>query len=272
MIIIFCIVFILLSIVYTQYNKNVKWFIGTVVFIIFYKYLTNHYVHGLCEVNNTIYKGGASKYKNIDIDSYGDGIITIKKGKVKHWFPPTKKPIHIVKESIYSITHYKLADKISKDILEYCKSAKTITDATANVGGNTISFSKHFKTVNSVEIDPMTCSALKKNIKTYNLKNVNVYCKSYLTILNDLTQDVIFIDPPWGGINYREKDNLMLYLGDAPIYDIINSLSCKVCVALKCPSNFDFDTFEKKVKVPTHKQRYAGWYVIYLSINNVSII
>src|SRR5438105_2800401 len=47
-----------------------------------------------------------------------------------------------------------------------------ITDATAGVGGDTISFAKNFKRVYAVEIDKHRYDFLINNIKVYKLKNV----------------------------------------------------------------------------------------------------
>ena len=58
--------------------------------------------------------------------------------------------------SVYSVTPGTLADRITDIVIKYCDQdpmTMTITDATACVGGNTISFSKKFGKVNAVELD-----------------------------------------------------------------------------------------------------------------------
>lgn len=195
-----------------------------------------------------------SKWQGIDLDKY-KGLHIVDNPKVKSWFPPTKNPIYVVKESIYSITKHRDADKISRRIKKLFN-PMVVTDATANVGGNTISFSKHFKKVNAVECNNTTCKALKNNIESYGLKNVTVYCDSYINL--KLVQDVVFIDPPWGGPDYKKYKKLMLYLGDQPINKIIDNIDCNV--ALKCPRNFDFGSLSRKYK----KDKYGGYYVLYI--------
>ena len=61
----------------------------------------------------------------------------------------------------YSITRPKFANEISKLIKSKLSNKKfTITDATAGMGGNTLSFANYFDKVNSVEYDPNHCKYL----------------------------------------------------------------------------------------------------------------
>ena len=39
----------------------------------------------------------------------------------------------------------------------------------------------------------------------------------------NLKQDVVFIDPPWGGKNYKSKKNLDLFLSNINIIKILNN-------------------------------------------------
>ena len=107
------------------------------------------------------------------------------------------------KVSTFSITNYKTADKMS-DILLSLKGINnnsTILDGTACVGGNTISFAKKGFKVISVELDKQRSELLLHNIKLYNLENkIKIYNKNLLDIYKRFKVDVLFIDPPWGGI------------------------------------------------------------------------
>ena len=87
----------------------------------------------------------------------------------------------ITDESIYSISKPRDAEKIIKLIKHVYKKDifnATITDGTANVGGDTIHFSKHFNKVNSVELNPLHCKALENNLRVYKRKNVNIICNN----------------------------------------------------------------------------------------------
>ncbi len=210
-------------------------------------------------------KGGAQKHKRVDLTKY-EGLTTLKHGMrddttIIRWFPRgNTKPLQIVKESIYSITHSRDAEFISQNIASEMKTKNLIiTDATANVGGNTLSFAKHFTKVNAVEIDPDTCSALKNNVRAYGYKNVDTFCCAYTPTYK---QDVVFMDPPWGGIDYRKHDKMMLFLGDEPIYEIANKIDAKLIV-IKIPNNFDIAEFKKHVKNVSVRQ-FARYKVMHI--------
>jgi predicted RNA methylase len=164
--------------------------------------------------------------------------------------------LKFTKESIYSITPWREADQISKKIIKYISKPVDdiiITDATANVGGNTISFyNQGIKTVNSVEIDSKTCEILKNNLNVYNYTTENVICGDYLKIKDELIQDCVFIDPPWGGKNYTNKKILDLYLGRTEVTDIIFDLFVEnktKLVVLKAPINYNYHSIELILKM-----------------------
>jgi predicted RNA methylase len=142
----------------------------------------------------------------------------------------------------YSITHADDSIKISNIIKSYFGKNITITDATANNGGNTISFALTFKNVNSVEIDKKEYEILINNINVYKIKNIKTYNDDYLKIMDTLKQDVVFIDPPWGGKNYKKYKNLDLYLGKKFLLNVINSLKDK-CKAIVCKVPFNYNFF-----------------------------
>lgn len=154
----------------------------------------------------------------------------------------------------YSISKPKDARFINELIKNYFKSNKiTVTDATGNVGGNSIAFGKEFEKVNSVEISPKHCKMLKNNIKVFGLKNVTVHCDNYLKIKNELKQDVVFIDAPWGGPEYKKKRSVRLYLNDESnkkvlLEEVVNSIKNTKLFVLKVPKNLDFINFFKKIK------------------------
>ena len=161
--------------------------------------------------------------------------------------------LRFTKESEYSITPWKEASIITKKIIDFFQSKKiSITDATANVGGNSIDFYNNgIVIVNSVEIDPKTCEILKNNLQVYDYKTNNVYCDDYLNIYMELKQDCVFFDPPWGGPEYMKKDKLDLFLGEINVIDIIYNLflneKIKLAV-LKAPKNYNFKNIKNKFK------------------------
>ena len=142
------------------------------------------------------------------------------------------KKLMIDPVSIYSVTPFEIADTISQIIKDKMGNDLVITDMTACIGGNTISFSKYFKIVNAIEINPKRCDFLKKNLKILKIKNVNIYNDDCFNIIENLSQDIIFIDPPWGGRKYKFRKMVDLYLSKQKLCDICNNLidKCKLII------------------------------------------
>ena len=184
--------------------------------------------------------------------------------------------------SIYSITLPQEAELISQTILYLYRTFftncndnyknLTITDATANVGGNTINFSKYFKRVNTIEIDPTTFDILKHNcVDVYKRRNISFYLGDCTKVIPKLKQDIIFFDPPWSGLMYKAYDKLDLSLGDLSMIDIIKEYYKKnnaKIYAYKCPANLNFDPFIKEFPLIT-MQKLKNYNIIYI-INNSS--
>jgi 16S rRNA G966 N2-methylase RsmD len=181
-----------------------------------------------------------------------NNIISIE--NYKYLFPNVthinKSKLKITKESIFSISKPVHAEQISKlitSILPNCHEL-TITDATANAGGNTINFSSYFKKVFSIEYEKDSYDCLVNNIKVYNLRNVETIYDDYFNLINKLKQDVIFIDPPWGGTSYKVFDKIDLFLSGKYIGDIIKSLIGKAkLICIKAPLNFDLNKLCKTI-------------------------
>lgn len=116
----------------------------------------------------------------------------------------------------------------------------TITDATSCMGGDLIRFSKSFYMVNGVEIREDNYELLVQNIQHFDCKNVSINCDDYLNIYDKLQQDVIYIDAPWNGPEYKSKKSVVLKLGDTEVSKLINSIRDKKLsryIFLKAPSN-----------------------------------
>ena len=195
------------------------------------------------------------------------------------FFPKDKnvnfKNLQLSNIGVYSITDPNKAQIISDIIIDQFKNTNnlTITDATANMGGNTINFANNFEKVNAVEIIDLHCKILENNLTEYKLNDkVDIHCGDYLDLMDTINQDIVFFDPPWGGKDYKKINNLNLYLDDINIIDICNSLlgQTKV-VAIKVPFNFDLMHMIKKTKfnsITVHKiyrnENHISFYLIIL--------
>jgi predicted RNA methylase len=184
-----------------------------------------------------------SKYQNEEI--------------LKTLFPPVKD-VNLLKydeTGLYSMTSRNVAKIISDIVKSYFQgmaSEITVTDCTAGLGGNTISFSENFKRVHSIEQDPERFEYLKENLKLYEnsvYNNISFHCGNFLEIIQELNQDVIFVDPPWGGKNYKDTPFLDIFINEIPLYEVLNALKGKSkLIVLKLPVNFNINEFYHKIE------------------------
>lgn len=137
-------------------------------------------------------------------------------------FPTANKPelLSYDEEGLWSISLPTEADEITSLI---CKdnNIKIILDATAGLGGNSISFAKSVDKVVSVELDKNRYDLLKNNINAYDINNVELINDSCLNVLNKYQYDAYFFDPPWGGPDYKNKKSVSIKIGDKSLSNIV---------------------------------------------------
>ena len=194
---------------------------------------------------------------------------------------PDKKNIDFSKlklteEGKYSITKKQDSQQILKhicDIIDPLKPSELeLTDLTGNVGGDTILFGMHFLHVNSIELDKQNFDALKHNVEAFDLKNVKLYNGDSTELYNWKT-DVLYLDPPWGGPSYKEKENLDLYLGDERIDLFLESVLDEPWrpkyIFLKLPRNYNFERFNSLPNISSiTKFRIRGFCLIGMTTVN----
>ncbi len=128
---------------------------------------------------------------------------------------------------------------------------KHIVDGTSHIGVDAIFLSNFYKRalrVVAVEIDPTICHILKKNIEMVGKKfDILPVCENFLNYqlhshpwgMNLEKTDLVYLDPPWGGPDYKKEDRVVLKLGDRLIEDVVADLIKTVkYVIVKTPLNF----------------------------------
>jgi 16S rRNA G966 N2-methylase RsmD len=153
---------------------------------------------------------------------------------------------------MYSISTPKNADIISKLIKKnFFAQNIIVTDAMAGVGGNSLSFASNFYFVNSIELDVKRFSYLVSNIDLYRKDNVLCIKGNYLDLMHKVYQDVIFMDPPWGGKSYKDFEDLSIELNGRTLESICEEIRiAKLCkmIVLKLPLNYNLDKFGPEIK------------------------
>ena len=169
------------------------------------------------------------------------------------------KQLQIDEESMSFITTPNNAKQIGKIIKKYFDNnnlnLNSIIDCTACVGGDTISFSKLFEKVISVELDINRYNMLCNNINIYKLENIKLHNDDCLSILKNYEYiQAVYFDPPWGGSSYKIHKKLKLYINDIPIENITCDLILKKYtkippkfIIFKLPKNYDLYHFYQKI-------------------------
>lgn len=155
-------------------------------------------------------------------------------------------------QSLYCMLNFINTFQKTKDF-----SKMTLTEGTSGVGGDSINFCKTFKHVNLFEYNDVAFDMLTNNINKFcTNNNIIMYNQSYTQKWKELKQDVIIIDPPWGGPSYKFIDHVQLKYGEYDFFDFINLLAKKKAsdyIFSKIPLNTDF----KKFKYSSRSKMYV---------------
>lgn len=146
-------------------------------------------------------------------------------GDIKRLFPDPKisifsnhkyDHIEMTQESVTSVTPFKVANLITHKLKlifyeNYNFIPVSIVDASANVGGNCISFATEFAHVTAIELKEKTMRMLQSNLNLYGITNVHTVCGDFNRLIKDMSieTNVVFIDPPWY-IERQLNSNLIL--------------------------------------------------------------
>jgi predicted RNA methylase len=182
----------------------------------------------------------------------------------------------ITNSSVFQSTmpwHIKAFDTFMKT---HVPTATTIVDCTANVGVDTVLMARSYPnaSIHSVEIKQHEYELINQNVETFGFADrVTTYHDNVYNVVNKsrINADFYYMDPPWGGRNYKNHQKLMLELetpGCAyePVYDLVNSILDKKLtntVFMKLPSNFDIGLFTKHVTgVSIHTEKVSNLILI----------
>jgi predicted RNA methylase len=162
--------------------------------------------------------------------------------------------LRTTEEGSYSITRRRDAERIMIILRNIFKnmSTMTITDATACIGGDTLNFASQFSHVHSIELNENNFEALANNVNVYGYNNITLHHADSVKIYNWNT-NVLYIDPPWGGKDYRKHRHLDLFLSekrlDCWLEEILSRKNRPQFVVLKLPANYNFNRLNFLINV-----------------------
>lgn len=175
------------------------------------------------------------------------------------------KKIKVNDVAKYSMTRpfeaNQIVNIIKQQLLKINKDPKDciITDGTCGVGGDTLHFSQHFKYVNSVDILFENSNLLYENCKFFNITNVNIITNNFLNIHHLLNHDILYLDPPWGGVNYKNENIVNIKLDNLNMLELINKIKLNfnenLLFFIKVPLNVDMNFIPFKDKYIIYNKR-----------------
>jgi hypothetical protein len=179
-------------------------------------------------------------------------------------------------EGSYSITRRRDAERILFIFKNLFKgmNTMTITDSTACIGGDTLNFALHFGHVHSIELNSLNFQALVNNVQVYGLNNVTLYHADSIKIFNWNT-NILYVDPPWGGKDYKKNKSLDLYLSnkrlDCWLEEILSRKNRPQFIILKLPANYNFKRFNFLINVDTIRPYQIRSYVLVIITVHIPI-
>jgi 16S rRNA G966 N2-methylase RsmD len=199
-----------------------------------------------------------SKRSRLSSSSSGGGVLTPQEREIIrsrdtlfHGIPSNlRNQIQLDSVATFSVTESAMADQMTRAIVKNLshlpKQAANefiIFDGMACVGGNTISFAKFFLNVLSNEFNENRYKMLINNVQNVlNYQNVQFFNSSILDLAYTESYDILFLDPEWGGPDYKFKKNVTLTIGEMPLEEFCLNVFEKCLkvemIALKLPVNY----------------------------------
>jgi predicted RNA methylase len=150
---------------------------------------------------------------------------------------------------------------------------RSVLDGTACVGADTILFSLNCRVVHGIELDDENFRALQHNVNLYELDNVHLHHGDTIHLYQP--SDILYLDVPWGGSNYKQKQNIDLYLGDERVdlflrSVISNDYGCKPkWIVLKLPFNYNWTRLTALQHIETiHTRHIRNYRIVILKIRS----
>jgi hypothetical protein len=171
--------------------------------------------------------------------------------------PEVRARLQVDDVALYSVTPSWMTRQIRAVLLEKVGPDARITDGTACVGGDTMAFAAVFAHVTAVESHPGRAAMLVENIAAAGLAGkVTVLQADFVNVGGCWEQDVVYLDAPWGGPEYRHAAAVDLFLEHNGTQVPLSEVCARVwprtrIIALKVPVNFNGANFVQFFKAKT---------------------
>jgi predicted RNA methylase len=183
---------------------------------------------------------------------------SVRPKKHTSWFPDEKEDVRVTSVGCYSMTRWEDAKAMIPVLENLLRShgisldRAHIVDGTGNVGGDTIALGlacAGYGELWSVECRPREYLVLSHNVSQYDLPHVHVVCEELQTFWETVSSiDLLVIDPPWGGPDYKKQkqiENLYMqsWIRTTEVKEVINSIVASgnppKSILLKVPRQYE---------------------------------
>jgi 16S rRNA G966 N2-methylase RsmD len=182
-----------------------------------------------------------------------------------------RKSLKFTQEMEFSISYWKYSMLVCDIVKTFIPNTElfnlTLTEGGVGAGGNTFAFANKFKLINSIEFNPTHRKYFNHNasilLSTTERKKIQLGFDKKIhdfSVAYKLTkQDVVYLDPPWGGPNYKTMNPLNMFYGNVDVCDIIDELRKKpnTLIILRAPLNYTIK-FDNYYKLTTTRMIYSN--------------
>lgn len=157
-----------------------------------------------------------------------------------------------------------------------------IIDSTGNIGCDSILLRLIYpdSNITTIELNKNTYDLLVvnmnnlKNITHENVKEIKTLNMDCLNYIYENVVDMIYVDPPWDGKDYKSQKYHDLKLSGIDIGKIVNKLLIRNSglIVVKLPSNIDYKKYEMQVMFNLTRPIYINYHTIYTDSGKVSYI
>lgn len=182
--------------------------------------------------------------------------------------------------AFFSVTPAVYADRVAKMmrsvVASLGKSPYAVIDGTSCVGGDTRLLAKHFDMAVAIEKDSDTYALLQDNLTTWGLDvktisgDTSELISQFWELIGTVATFSLYLDPPWGGVDYRLQKDIQLTLGSLAVEDVVNRafeahLSMKLAV-IKLPRNYNCGyLFRKLGKHEVFRLMQGNFFVFFVA-------
>lgn len=137
---------------------------------------------------------------------------------------------------LYSLTVQESARQMARLV-----EGTNVIDAFCGVGGNAIAYALEGRLVRAFELDPKRLEMAKANAELFGVSaRIRFDLGDARDLLSNTHADVVFLDMPWGGVDYYKKPSFRLEdFAPSGSEMLSKALRAADVVVMKLPKNFD---------------------------------